>query len=514
MSKSKIFFYFCLSFIGGIFFSSFFAPPIIFLWAGLIFGIFLISVFWTRKTLAILGFCLLFLTAGIWRYQMVELGIRNNELRKYNDQEKIITLKGLVVKEPDIREKSVKLTIQPENLNGRVLITTNRYPQYQYGDKLKITGKLKTPLEFAASKEASIAPAGREDFNYQDYLKKDGIYSVMDFPKIELIEKNQGNLIYAKILTFKEKLRESIEQNLSPPQSSILGAIILGDKRKISEEWKTKLNFAGVRHITAISGLHVTILTSILMTILIGFGFWRQQAFWFSIILITLFIIMTGLQPSAIRAGIMGGLFLLGQYLGRFSVSSRSIVFAAAIMLFQNPLLLKLDVGFQLSFLAVMGIIYLMPIFHDYFLKWLPIKWLQKFWWLSWLPIKSIGSILVMTFSAYFFTLPILIYNFGYFSLIAPITNVLILPSLPFIMGLGFIFGLTGIIFQPVGWLLSWPCWLLLTYLIKIVDWLSSFSWSAYTLEIAWIWLPISYLILGFITWRLQENQKLKLLQY
>jgi len=500
MTVSKIFLYFCLFFIGGIFLNLVIHIPQLLMLFFLILGIILISIppslhFRKRAGFVVIGFCLLFLVAGIWRHQVSELQILNGKLQIYNDIEKAITLTGVVATEPDIREKSQKLTIKSEQLtidnqqlaiSNEVLVTTNRYPEYQYGDKLKITGKLKTPQVF-------------EDFNYKDYLKKDGIYSVIDFPKIELIERNQGNFIYAKILVLKENLRESIEQNLSPPQSSILGAIILGDKRKISEEWKNKLNYAGVRHITAISGLHVTILTSILMTLLIGFGLWRQQAFYFAIILIAIFIIMTGLQPSAIRAGIMGGLFLLAQHLGRLSTSSRAIVFAGALMLAQNPLLLRLDVGFQLSFLAILGIIYLSAIFRD---------------WLKFIPWLQARSILAMTFSAYLFTLPILIYNFGYFSLVAPITNILILPLLPFIMGLGFIFGLSGIIFQPLGWILSWPAWLLLTYLTKVVDVLSSFSWSAYTLEISWIWLPISYLILGLITWRLNESQKLKFLNY
>jgi len=321
----------------------------------------------------------------------------------------------------------------------------------------------------------------------------------MNWPKIELIERNQGNFAYAKILEFKNKLRESIYQNISPPQSSILGALILGDKKQISEELKQKLNVAGVRHITAVSGLHVAVLTSILMTLLIGLGFWRQQAFYFTIIFIIIFIIMTGLQPSAIRAGIMGGLFLLAQHLGRMNTSSRTIVFAAALMLAQNPLLLKLDVGFQLSFLAMMGIIYFLPIFQN-FLKKIP-------------NFFQLRSLLSMTLSAQVFTLPILIYNFGYLSLVSPITNVLIVPLLPYIMGLGFIFGIAGLIFQPLGWLLSLPCWLILTYSLKIIDILSQ-PWAFKTLEVSWIWLVISYSILGLITWRLQENQKLKFLQY
>ncbi|MDI6602670.1 MAG: ComEC/Rec2 family competence protein [Patescibacteria group bacterium] len=506
MTASRIFLFFCLSFITGIFISSMLGfsagSRVYLLLPGLILGILLISVFWRYKTLAVIGFCILFLVAGIWRHQIVELKIANNELRKFNELNEKISLIGIISNESDIREKSQKLTIkiqeviQNENVsrfvNGKALITTHRYPEYQYGDKLKITGKLESPTEDI------------DGFNYQDYLKKDGIYSIMSWPEIELIEREKyigpSYLIYGKILGFKNKLRESIYQNLSPPQSSILGAMVLGDKRKLSEDLKTKLKIAGVRHITAISGLHVTILTSILMTILIGLGLWRQQAFWFSIILMTLFIIMTGLQPSAIRAGIMGGLFLLGQYLGRMSVSSRSIVLAAALMLFQNPLLLRLDVGFQLSFFAMMGIIYLMPFFQD---------------WLRFIPWKNPKSVLSMTLSAYLFTLPILIYNFGYISLVAPITNVLIIPLLPFIMLSGFIFGLAGIIFQPLGWVLSWPAWGLLTYLTKIVNWLSGFPLASLTIEnLHWIWLIISYLILGFITWRLQKSQKLKFLQY
>ena len=433
----------------------------------------------------VIGFCLIFLVTGIWRHQATELKITNSELRSYNDLEKNITLKGQVIGEPDIRANNIKLTIRPENIDGKILVTANRYPEYQYGDKLKITGKLETPQDFG-------------EFSYQNYLKKDGIYSVMSWPEIELIEKNQGNFIYAKILNFKNKLRESIYQNLSPPQSSILGAVILGDKRKISEDLKQKLNISGVRHITAISGMHIMILSGILMYLGIALGLYRGQAFYFAITLLLLFIIMAGAPASAIRAGIMGGLFLLAQKVGRLKSASRVIVFAATVMLAFNPLLLKLDVGFQLSFLAVMGIIYLMPIFQYYFLK--------RF------PIKFLGGLLSMTLAAQVFTLPILIYNFGYMSLIAPITNILIVPFLPFIMISGFIFGLSGMILQPLGWVLSWPSWLLLTYLVKVIDFFSQVPKANFA--ISWIWLMVFYLILGYFIWRLQEKQKLKFLNY
>ncbi len=495
MSKSKTFYFLCLSFVGGIFLNSLIQISQLLMLGFLILAIFFISIFWNYKKFVIFGFCILFLVLGIWRHQRAELGIINNELRGYNDSEEKITLIGIVVQDPDIREKNIKLTIsniqlfevEPRTINGKVLVTTRRYPEYRYGDKLKITGFLKTPQNF-------------EDFNYKNYLAKDGTYSLINYPEIKLIEKNQGNFIYSKILEIKDRLRRSIYQNLSPPQSSILGALILGDKRQISTDLAAKLNYAGVRHITAVSGLHVAILTSILMSFLIGIGFWRQQAFYFAIILITLFIIITGLQPSAIRAGIMGGLFLLAQHLGRLNVSSRAIVFAGVLMLAQNPLLLRLDVGFQLSFLAIIGIIYLLPIFQN---------WFRKF--PDFLQLKNI---IAMTFSAQIFTLPILIYNFGYFSLVAPLSNILILPLLPYIMGLGFLFAILGLIFQPLGWVFSLPTWFLLTYLIKIIDWSSGFSFSAFFLEISWIWLAASYITLGLLIWYLNKKQRLRFLNY
>lgn len=448
-----------------------------------------------NKKVIYFGFCLVLLVLIVWRYQVIESRIKNNELRRYNDSGEAISLVGKIIKEPDVREKAAKLTIETRFPNGnqvssRVLVTVSRYPEYRYGDELKIRGELKTPAVF-------------EDFNYKNYLKKQGIFSVIYWPEIELVERkaNRGlsSLIYAKILDFKERLRTSIYSSLSPPQSSILGAMILGDKSRISNNLKEKLNIAGVRHITAVSGMHVVILSSILMSLLLGLGFWRGQAFYFSIIIIFLFIVMTGFQPSGVRAGIMGGLFLLGQKIGRKSFSPRAIVIAAALMLAVNPLLLLYDVGFQLSFLAAMGIVYLSPTFQR---------------WLKFVPAKNLRTILSLTFSAYLFTLPILIYNFGRISLAAPLSNVLILPAVQWIMISGFIFSLAGIIWQALGWILSFPCWLLLTYSVKITDFFSQ-PWAAKTIEnLHWSWLIISYLILAVFVYWLRKREKLKFLNY
>ena len=514
MTASKILLCFCLSFIIGIFINSFFIFPLALILFFLIFGILLISIppFSRRRGLIILGFCILFLSTGIYRHGIAELNATNNEMRKYNDSEQSITLIGEIIKEPDVRDTNTKLTIKIKEINfknssqdieGNVLVTMRRYPEYQYGDELRIIGELKTPNIF-------------EDFNYKSYLAKDGIYSVMYYPKIEELSgerESAVSLLHEGILTFKNKLRESIFQNLSPPQSSILGAIILGDKRQISEQWKEKLNITGTRHITCVSGMHIIILAGILMWLGMALGLWRTQAFYFAILFLVLFIVMVGAPASAIRAGIMGGILLLAQYLGRMNTSSRAIVFVAAAMLFANPLLLKSDVGFQLSFLAVMGIIYLMPIFQNWFSR--SSFDSQNLSELTKNSINFIKNILAMTLSAQVFTLPIIIYNFGYMSLVSLITNILIVPLVPFIMIFGFVSGLLGIVWQTLGWIFSWPAWFLLTYVTKIIDFFSQLPFAYLTIEnISWLWLLIAYSILIIITWHLNEKQKLKFLKY
>jgi len=439
MTVSKILLYFCLSFVGGIFIGSIFTPSILFIWMGLLLGLILISVLFKYKKIVVVGSCILFLVFGIWRHEMTELKIIKSELGQVNGSEEKITLIGIISDEPDLKEKSQRLTVKAENLNGieikegKVLITLYRYPEYKYGDKLKAIGKLKTPSDDI------------NGFNYKNYLQKDGTYSVMDFPKIELIDQGFGNPIMRTLFSFKNKFKETAQKFISPPQEGFLEALIFGDEENLSKEWKDKLNLTGTRHITAVSGMNITIISVLLLNFLLAVGLWRSQAFYFSIILLILYILMIGAPASGVRAGIMAGAFLTAQHFGRMSAASRAIVFTLAFMLFLNPLLLKLDVGFQLSFLAILGMVYLQPIFSD-FLKKIPN--------LKFFPLKTTLS---ATLSAQVFTLPILIYNFGYITLISPLTNILIVPFLAPITILIFIFGLFGMILGSLGYILSWP---------------------------------------------------------
>ncbi len=499
MEKSQFLLCLCLSFIGGIFFGSISFIPWIFILGFLVVAILLISVFWNRKKITAAGFCILVLTFGISYFQFSYSKIEDNSLREFNNYDGKVILRGVVSSEPDTRENNTKLTLKVEEarsvnedfqtVDGKVLITVNRYPKYSYGDELEIVGKMMVPEDF-------------EDFDYKNYLAKDKIYSTIYYPKVKLIGENKGNVFLAKVLSFKEKLRDSLFQSLPSPQNFILGAIILGDKKMLPDEVKNNLNVVGLRHITAVSGMHVAILTSILMAFLIGLGLWRKHAFYLSIFLIFLFIVLTGFQTSAIRAGIMGGILLLAQHLGRQKNALNSLVFAGAVMLLINPLLLKMDIGFQLSFLAVLGVIYFFPFFS---------KWINRIFRKA-PDFLGFKSILAITISAQLFTLPILIYNFGYVSLASLLSNVLVVPLLPFIMGLGFISSLSGMVFYPLGVVLSWPVWLLLSWVVKVIDLFSDLPVAC--LNIHWIFLVLFYLPLGYFARKLKKDQELGFLSF
>jgi len=166
---------------------------------------------------------------------------------------------------------------------------------------------------------------------------------------------------------------------------------------------------------------------------------------------------------------------LLAQKLGRQSMGSRVIAMACAVMLFINPLLLFYDVGFQLSFLAVLGLIYLEPF----------IKRFVKF------------SIVSITLAAQVFTLPIMVYNFGNISYVSPLTNLLISPIVSPLMILGFLSSVAGAASNILGRIFSFLCWIFLTYFVKIIDFFSQ-PWAVGVIQnVHWIWLLTSYLAIG-----------------
>ena len=394
---------------------------------------------------------------------------------------KDIEFAGTISQDPTPKTKNVQLVLTPLNLSAaKVLLSTDKFSTWRYGDLVHVSGKLQEPPVF-------------EDFNYQKYLESKGVYGIMYFPKIELVRsgayQSLRQAVFARVLQVKHRFREVLALHIPSPESTLLGALLLGDQSGLSESLKNKLNLTGLRHIVAISGQHVVILTNMLMAFFLGLGLWKRQALLLSFLLMVLFILLTGLEASAIRAGIMGGLLLVGQYMGRMQASFRALVFAAAFMLFFNPLLLTRDVGFQLSFLAVLGIVFSFS-FFKHVLRKVP----ETF---------GLQDMMAMNFSAQLFTLPILVYNFGYVSLISPLTNILVLPVIPFLIMAGFVFLFAGAVWSFLGTLLFLPVFLFASYFNLVADFFSLLPLASLAIEnLSPLWLVLFYLPVIFFIYR------------
>jgi len=495
MSKSKIFLYLTFSFIFGVGIGSLFINIAYYLFLIIIcVSLILILVWRKEQKIKILGFSLLFLALGMTRFVFSLLPSNNKDINIYNDKKEVIEFHGIVIEEPDIRKDKIKLIIDSKKIKqkevlsdvrGKVLIDVTRFPEYEYGDFLNISCQLQTPVEF-------------DNFSYKDYLAKSDIYSVCYRANVNVIEHNKGSYIISALLKTKNKFKKIISSILVEPHASFLQGMLLGSKQGIPDELKESFNLTGTSHIIVISGLHITIIAGSLVYLAEILSFPRKYVLLFAILGLIIFILLIGAGPSAIRAGIMGGLIILAMYSGRLSDTKNAILCAASIIILINPKVLRFDVGFQLSFLATIGIVYLSP-------------YLKKV--LNIVPnFLKMREIIAMTLSAQITTLPIVIYNFERISLVSPIVNVLIVPLIPLTIIAGFISMFLGIIWLYLGKIFSIFTWFLLEYEIYVVSIFSKIPMASIEVNKIWIgWIILYYIIIILIVVNLRKKEKLVL---
>ena len=440
-------------------------------------------------------FFMLFFIFGIWRYQASFDQINKNHISFYNNQK--LVFQGKVIKEPDQRIDKIKLTIgnittNNQALSGKVLVNVPLYSDYQYNDLLEIECKLKKPGII----NPSPSKLGK-GFDYHEYLARYDIYSFCSWSKIKVLKPAKPTT-YSKILWFKNKTRDLINANFTEPQGAFISALLLGLKRQVPQEVRDWFARSGTAHVLAVSGLHISVLCQLIMifftsVLLIR----RQKAFYPTVLLIILFVILAGAPASAIRAAIMGLALIAGEKIGRPQSGSRLIVLTATIMLLINPKLLKADIGFQLSFVAVLGLSFFTQPFSQFFKK------VPNF---NFFPLRQY---LAASLSAQIFVLPLVLYYFGNLSLIAPLANVLTLVMMPIIMTLGLCFALAGLIHIYLAKIIFYPLWLLLTYVILIAKIGSSIPYLSFVISnFSFIFVIILYIFIILWLSRIQRHEK------
>jgi len=476
MNKAKIFFVLSLSFIGGTFFASFYFPRSVndfYLFVISILLLISLIVFYKNKRVYFFAFLILFFALGIWMtsFKLEKIPSEDSGSKNFSGE-------VLVTKEPEVKDRLQKIVVTSQELSSskgslapsKFLITINSYPAYAYGDRLKINCLLELPQN-------------QDGFDYRMYLAKDSIFYLCKNPKVEVVAQNQGSGAYGFLLKIKNNLQNKITQLLPAPESGLMIGLILGGSANLSKEMQDNFSKTGLTHIVAVSGYNVTIVAEYLMLLGIFLGLWRKQAFYFALVGIFLFVVMTGMPASAVRAGVMGSLILWAMKNGRLSNAQNSIIFSAGIMLLFNPLLLRWDVGFQLSFGATMGIIYFYPLIEKYFIKKNGISFLSE--------------ILFLTLSAQVFVLPIILNDFQKLSIISPLANVLVLPIIPLTMLLGFVMVVLSFVFPPLATVFAWLTFLPLKYETSVINYLANLKFSSVeVLNFSWMWVVGWYIII------------------
>ncbi len=309
---------------------------------------------------------------------------------------------------------------------GKIKITANRYPSWEYGDRVEAEGLIKEPSERS-----------------RDRLAKDGIYGTVGFPKIALLERGTGSPIKSALFKTKSLAESAIHKALPPEKAAFMSGLLLGETAEFSKEFREKMSVTGTSHLVALSGYNIAIVAQGVAAVL---GFWlsRRKTFLLSTLAIILFVIMTGAEASVVRAAIMGFIVLLSGQVERVHSFRNSLAVAAFFMALVNPRVLVWDIGFQLSFAAVMGIAYLKPAIEKIF-KISPepgiLRWKEN---------------LFTTVSAQLAVIPILFTQFGSFSPIGFVTNVLILTFVPLTMFFGFLTVAASLFSSYLAMLIGW----------------------------------------------------------
>ncbi len=397
-----------------------------------------------RKNLFWLAFLSVSILFGALYYTADDLSFKNVNIVFDNKTD----FAGVIINQPvyknSFQEFKVKLN-KPQK--GNVLVKASPYPEFHYGDELNLIGTIEKP----------------EPKSYENYLAKERIGGIFNFPEIELQSSDNGNFLKSFLFNFKNRIIMSFEKILPQKEASFLSGITLGERGSFSKEFKEAMSLSGTTHIVALSGYNITIIAWALMGISISF-LKRRIAFLLTIIFIVLFVLMTGGEASVVRAAIMGILVLLSREIGRFYDFRNAIILAALIMVLFNPKTLIFDIGFQLSFLALLGIVYLRPVIMKVF------RFSENPGFLSW------KDNLLTTLSAQLAVMPILISNFGNFSLTSLLANVIILETIPVAMGLGFIIAFSSFFSYYLSLVLGWLVWVILRFQIFLIEFFAKLS--------------------------------------
>jgi competence protein ComEC len=423
----------------------------------------------------------------------LRLGVEESHvsLLEQYENEKIV-LEGKVIREPEFREKVVHLYVEPaiEDVDEYVLVTADKFAftdsTLGYGDLVRVSGVVKKPEPFETD--------GGRTFNYPGYLRARNVMYTIPFANVVVTEETPS--FTASLYDGKHGFMRVIEQAIPEPESGLGEGVLLGVKRSLGDELEDTFRKTGIIHIVVLSGYNIMIVVEFIMYVLTALFFPRTRMF-LGIASVCVFSLLVGFSATVVRASLMAILLIIARCTGRVYAVLRALVLALIVMLLLNPYLLVHDVGFQLSFLATLGLILFSPHIEKRLTS-IP----------TFIGIRSFAT---ATLATQITVLPLLLYHTGMFSVVSLVVNVLVLPMVPVAMGLTFLTGTLGTFSSVLGTVFGFLAYLSLTYIIAVARFFGSFSFSAFTIEVFPFWIVlVSYvgIALGYTTFIRHETGK------
>lgn len=357
-----------------------------------------------------------------------------------------LSLTATILERPKVFDNQLRYTARIES--GRfVYINTDRQSLLPPGTQLAVKGKFKPATEF--------------------HHYKDRVIGQISQPTVTATTPAHFTGWEHFLVSSRERFSQTIKYYFTEPDASLYAGIIAGVRSDIPQTILDTFATAGLTHIIAVSGFNVTVLVSMLARVTRRLG--RHFHLLVSLAAISSFVIFTGGSASVVRAGCLASLFIIARTIGRVGSISRVLLVVACCMSLANPLIVRYDIGFQLSFLAVIGLAFFATPVQQILIAWRLPPWLAE----------SIAA----TTAAQITTLPIMLHYFQTLGIYSVLANVLVEPFIPLITLSGPPFFILSSLFEPFGVYISIILSLSLRYILFISRFISSLPNANVALE-------------------------------
>jgi competence protein ComEC len=422
------------------------------------------------------------LTIGNVRHrQLLDPVFPENHLRAVMARGATLYLEGTLRQEPErlpqrsrwqFSAERIWHATGAEEIAGNILISLRIVRrEWRYGDRVRLRLRPQVPQD-------SGNPGG---FNYATYLARREIYATAFLEHdqdIELVEREAGRA-RGLIEDLRRKIRRFIDRSFAPDSGALLNALVVGDMGGISRETRDAFTAAGVNHVLSISGLHVAMLGLVAFfvvrygfswsnTMLLRWNLLKVGAF-FSFLAVVFYTALAGAMVPTVRSALMIGVYQLAVLLDREEEVFASLTFAALLIALVWPGVIA-DISFQLSFLAVLFIVWGTRRMHEWFPRAKTDELPQE---RSWIKEKTWRASLhlAVPFLATLGTGPLVAHYFGHLSLAGFIANPVIVPLVGFlVVPLGLAIGFLAVIFPEAAPPLVWVVDGLATLTLSLVE--------------------------------------------